>query len=235
MILILALIVSFIPSILMFLFLRNNRKDDEVYHKDCLELLLKGIPICALVMLFGFIVRVPWNITGIGKTYPMLDRFFVCFVVNAICEETAKILFAKKYIEKDKSKTSRLDIISFMVISAISFALIEDIVYVLGSSVGQIIVRGVLMGHVPEQLIMGTFYGKYIAEKKPIAKVLAFALPILIHGSYNFMLSDGLPEWVAMVELLLVAADSIYLIYMIFFIKKKRNDPAYTCPVYPAE
>lgn len=232
MVIVLAAIVSFVPSLLMFFFLRNNRKDDEEYRKDCNQLLLKGIAICGLVMLFGAAVRIPWNLSGIAKDNQLLDRAFVCYIVNAVCEELAKFFYARKFILKNKARVTRLDIISFMVISAISFALLEDIVYVFGSSVGQIIVRGVLMGHVPEQLIMGELYGRSIAQRKPVLKIFAFVIPILIHGTYNFLLTEGLPEWTNFAVLALVAAEFIYMIWKIFDIKKKRSDPAYTTPVY---
>ena len=232
MIIILITLASFIPSLLMFLFMRNNRKGDETYRRNCNQLLMKGILICGLVMLFGAALRIPWNLIGLTKDKPLLDRAFVCFVVNALCEETAKFLYARKYIMQDKTKTSRLDIISYLVISAISFALLEDIIYAFSTSIGQIIVRGILMGHVPEQLLMGELYGRSIAEKKPGLKVLAFLLPILIHGTYNFLLSDGLPEWTAFAVVGLVLAETIYMICMIFRIKKKRNDTAYTEPVF---
>lgn len=230
--LIAALIVSFIPSVLMFFFMMNNRKGDEEYKKDCIKLFLQGIPICALVMLLGALFRIPWNMSGIAANRPLLDRAFVCYVVNALCEELAKFFFARKYIRKHIDKASRLDVISFMVIAAISFSLAEDVVYIFGSSVIHILVRGILMGHVPEQLLMGYFYGKGVAEKKGIFKVLAFVVPILLHGTYNFLLSDGLPEWTAFAEIALVACETIYLVYMIFFIRKKRNDPEYNRPIF---
>ncbi|MBQ5443867.1 MAG: PrsW family intramembrane metalloprotease [Erysipelotrichaceae bacterium] len=232
MVLIIALILSFIPSILMFFFLRNNRKNDEEYKKDCTRLLFQGIAICGVVMLLGALFRIPWNLSGIAKDKPMLDRLFVCFVVNAFCEETAKFLFARKYFMKNREKTSRLDIISFLTISAISFALLEDIVYVFGTNIAQIIIRGVLMGHVPNQLMMGQLYGKGIAEKKPVFRFLGFIVPMLMHGLYNFLLTPDLPEWTAFVEIGLVASEFIYMIRMIFFIRKKRNDPEFTRPVF---
>lgn len=235
MVIIIAALVSFIPSILMFFFMRNNRKDDEEYRKDCTRLLFQGIPICALVMLFGALVRIPFNMTGIGKMYPLLDRAFVCFIVNAICEELAKFFFARKYFSKNIEKTSRLDIISFLVISAISFALVEDVIYVFGSSIGQILVRGILMGHVPNQLMMGYFYAKGADEKKTVYKVLAFVLPILMHGAYNFLLTPELPEWTNFAVISLVLFELIYMIFMIFFIRKKRNDHLYTRAIFADE
>ncbi len=230
-----ALIVSFIPSILMFLFLRSNRKDDEEYRKDCLSLLGKGVLIACLVFLFDLLAKLLWSLTGIGKNNVWIDALFTCFVVNATVEEFCKFLVARKYIRKNPAKTSRLDIISFITIAAISFGLAEDVVYVLSTNIGQIIVRGILMGHVPYALAMGLFYSKSIAEKKPAYKILAFVIPILLHGTYNFLLTDGLPDWAAIVVVNEVILETAFMVYMIFFIRKKRNDPKYTRPVFSEE
>ena len=228
--------LSFIPSILTFFYLRSFRKDDEVYHKDCQKLLFSGFGICALVMLFGLVLRLPWVFLGLGKNNPMLENLFMCFVITALCEETAKFLAARKYIYKDTGKTSRLDVYAYITIAALSFALLEDVIYAISSNAGQIIVRGVLMGHVPEALIMAHFYSKAVEEKKTVYKVLAFLLPILLHGTYNFLLKDGLPEWTAMVELTLVAVETICTYYtLFFFLRKKKDDPAYTRPIFTQE
>ena len=40
-------------------------------------------------------------------------------------------------------------------------------------------------------------------------------------------------EWLVIVTEL--AVEFIYMIYMIFFINKKRNDPEYTRPIFPEE
>ena len=88
------------------------------------------------------------------------------------------------------------------------------------------------MGHVPCQLLMGQLYGKVVAEDKPLFKGLALILPIIMHGTYNFLLTDGLPDWTAMVEVGLVVAETIYMIRMIFFIRKKRSDPEYCKPIF---
>ena len=229
---IIVLLISFIPSLLMFLFLRNNRKEDEEYRKDCLRLLGKGFLITILVFLSDFVLKYLWFLTGIAKNHIWIDRLFTCFIINATVEEVCKFLVANKYIKKNKEKVSRLDIISFIAIAAISFGLLEDVVYVFTTNIGQIIVRGILMGHVPYALIMGLFYCKSIAENKPVYKILAFLVPILLHGSYNFLLSEGLPDWTAFIVVSEVIIETIFMIYMVFFIRKKRNDETYLCPIF---
>lgn len=229
-----ALIVSFIPSLLMFFFLKNNRKEDQEYRKDCTKLLSKGFLIAWLVFLFDLAVKILWGLTGLKDKF-WIDRLFNCFVVNATVEEFSKFLVARKFIRKDMSKTSRLDIISFLTIAAIGFGLVEDLVYALGTNIGQIIVRGLLMGHVPYEMLMGMLYSKSIAEKKPSLKIWAFVIPILVHGSYNFLLTENLPDWASIVVVSEVIIEVIYMIYMIFFIKKKRNNPEYTRPIFTEE
>ncbi|MBR4461549.1 MAG: PrsW family intramembrane metalloprotease [Erysipelotrichaceae bacterium] len=225
-------LLSFIPSILLFLFLRNNRKDDETYRKDCVSLLGKGLLICTLVLLGDLALKIPWNMIGIGKKYPLLNEIFNCFVINALIEEGAKFLTANKYIKKDMSKTSRLDVISFLVIAALSFGLLEDIVYAFNTNIGQIILRGILMGHVPYAMLTGQLYGKGIAEKKKWLGVLGFILSVLLHGTYNLMLKEDMPDWSAFVVVTETALEFIYMICMIFFIRKKRNDPEYNRPIF---
>lgn len=235
MVILIAAIVSFIPSILMFIFLRNNRKEDEEYRKDCLKLLGKGLLIALLVFLADLVLNIAWKATGLGGKNSIVDELFRCFIINALVEELSKFFTARKYIYKDKSKTSRLDIISYLVIAAIAFGLVEDVVYVLSTNIGQIIVRGLLMGHVPYAMLTGQLYGKGIAEKKSVWKILALVFAILLHGSYNFLLGDDLPDWAAFVVVTEVALETIYMIYMIFFIRKKRQDPEYTSPVFTEE
>ena len=231
-ILVLALIVSFVPSVLMFLFLLNNRKDDEEYQKNCTKLFWKGVPISLLVCLMDLILTLVFSFSGLSEAPELLKDVFKCFVINATVEETCKFLVANKYIKADRERVSRLDVISYLTIAAISFGLVEDIVYMFSTNVGQIIVRGVLMGHVPYELFMGLFYGKGLAENNKGCKILAFVVPILFHGSYNLLLKESMPDWSAVVVITEVFIEVIFLVYMIFFIRKKRNDPQYTSPIF---
>ena len=229
------LIASFVPSILLFGFLRNNRKDDEEYRKDCLRLVGSGFLISVLIFFADLLLMLLWRLSGLGGKNFVIDGLFKCFIVNALVEELSKFLVARKYIRKDLTKTSRLDILSYLIISAIGFALVEDFVYAFGTNIGQIIVRGLLMGHVPYAMITGYLYGKSIAVKKPWLKFAAFLAAILLHGSYNFLLIDGLPDWSAFVVVTEVFLQTVYMIWMIFFIRKKRNDPEFTRPVFTDE
>ena len=229
---ILVLLASFIPSLGMFFFLRKNR-DDKEYHKACGSLLLKGV-LCAVgITLVDLVLKIFWGITGIGDKNWLIDALFHDFIVYAGAEEGVKFYFAKKSIKKELTEVSRLDIISFMTLAAMGFGLFEAVIYAVQTNIPQIIVRGILMGHVGYGLLMGLVYSKGVAEKKSIFKVLALLLPILVHGLYDFSLNDKLPELFMYMAVLNAIATTVFIIVMIFFIRKKRKDPAYTSFISP--
>ena len=231
-VMVLVLLASFIPSILLFLFLRNNKKDDEDYRKTCNKLLWQGVLIAIGVTLLDAAIVLLWGLTGLGKKNWIVDLLFKTFVVNATAEELMKFLNGRKYVKRDLAKVSRLDVITYMAIAAMAFGLFEDILYMFETNIGQILVRGFLMGHVGYGMMMGRLYGKGLKEDKTVYKVLAVLIPILFHGLYNFSLKDGLPDAFAFVVVTETFITTVYLIYSIFFIRKKRNDPEFTDPIF---
>ena len=222
------LLLSFIPAILMFFFLRKNREDPE-YQKACVKLLWKGVLSAALVTLADFIVVLLWGLTGLGDIHWLVDTLFKNFVIFATVEETVKFHTAKKAL-KEQMTVSRLDVISFMAIAAMGFGMIEDVVYMFESNIGQIIVRGVMMGHVGYGLMMGLIYSKGMKNNNKLSKFLALLIPILIHGLYDFSLNENLPDVFAFIAVLNAFAVTVFIIVMIFFIRKKRKDPEFTDP-----
>ncbi|MBO4818630.1 MAG: PrsW family intramembrane metalloprotease [Firmicutes bacterium] len=225
---VLVLLLSFIPAILMFFFLRKNREDPD-YRKACGKLLWKGVLSAALVTLADLIVVLLWGLTGLGDIHWLVNALFKTFVIFATVEEAVKFRTAKKALNEQRA-VSRLDVISFMAISAMGFGMIEDVVYMLETNIGQIIVRGVMMGHVGYGLIMGLIYSKGMKNGSKFAKFLGLLIPILIHGLYDFSLTENLPEVFDFLAVLNAFGVTVFIIVMIFIIRKKRKDPEFTVP-----
>ena len=232
---ILVLLASLIPSVLLFFFLRSNRKEDPEYKKECSKSLLRGVLCAAILVPINLVLQLLWRLTGIGKAYPLLDQLFSAFILAATVEEMLKFLMAKKSFTKQPEKTSRLDVIAFTTICAIGFGLIEDVVYVFETNIGQILVRGLLMGHAAYGLFIGLLYSKGMAKDSTLLKVLAVLIPTFLHGLYDFSLNEGLPDVFAFIAVLDTLFWTVFLIVMIFFVKKKRKDPVYTCPILSSE
>ena len=75
--------------------------------------------------------------------------------------------------------------------------------------------------------IVGYFYGKAIKYEKPIYKWTGFLISWLIHGLYDFSLSEefvALNDNLVIVPVLLALLDIVLVIRLIVFVKKaKRN------------
>ena len=78
--------------------------------------------------------------------------------------------------------------------------------------------------------IVGYFYAKSIKENKKGYAVLGFAIAFLMHGLYDFSLSEeagAVSDVFALVALLLAVLDVVIIIALIVFIRKHEDDPKY--------
>ena len=237
---IIALLVSLIPAVCYYFFLKKLKGDNEGYKKDCRSTLVKGLGAGVPVFLLDLVINILLGVLGISEAAsPVLNTAIRCFVVNAFVEELVKVWIGKKTIKKNHDTVTWLDMIAFITISSIGFEITESIVYIFSSSPGQLLVRGVSMMHGAFGLIEGWYSGKFAKTGKKIYSVLTMVVPILIHGLYNFGLSEEAPDWLAIFSLLAAVVLCGYWIYMIFYIRKKKEDPDFTTPLYgeavPAE
>ncbi|MBR3228410.1 MAG: PrsW family intramembrane metalloprotease [Erysipelotrichaceae bacterium] len=226
-----ALLVSLVPSILLFLNLYNDRNKDEGYRSDCRGLFWSGLLSAVFVTVACLILDIAWSLIGIKTAHPLINQLFRAFIIAATVEECAKFVVVRPYFRKNRDTLTRLDVLTYLSISALSFGMLESVVYLFESNIGQILVKGFLLGHVGYGMIMGLLYGKGLAENKMIYKVLALLVPILLHGSYDFCLKDDVSDVLAVIVVTGTFLMTVFIIYMIFFIGKKRRDPAYNTPL----
>ena len=231
---ILCLIISFIPAILLYCYLRNLRRDDPEYHSNCRRLLIRGI-LCSIgVALLALAANIVWSLSGLGQNRPLLKAAFQAFILAALIEELVKYLTANKVIKKNSDRVSRLDCIAYTAIVGIGFQLIETVVYLLESNVGQILVRGFTMGHPSYGMLMGFFIGKALYTGRKSCRIAAFAWPFFLHGLYDFSLAEefqALNDNLVFVPFIVIIIELAVLIRLLFLIKKERHGTKYTNPV----
>ena len=225
-------VLSFIPSVLYYFFLKGL-KEDEQYKKDCRKTLIRGLGSGVPVFLLDLAISLLLGLLKISdNAAPVVNDLIKCFVINAFVEELVKVWIGKKMIKKNHDTVSWLDMIAFITISSIGFEIMEGIVYIFSSSVGQLLVRGLSMMHISFGLIEGWYNGKYVSTGNKKYMFLSMAVSMLIHGLYNFGLADNAPDIFGVFSLLAAAASAVYWIYMIFYIRKKKADPEFTGPMY---
>ena len=221
---ILFFVLSIVPSVLIFIWLRNRQKDHILYRKKCTYSFVSGLisvlPIILLSAILYILIRV-LNAVLLKDinvlVYQAIYKFIVLafaeeitvllkdinvlvyqaiykFIVLAFAEEITKF-FAFRFVLKRKPYAySWADIVAFMVIIGTAFGLIEDLPYAIGASPIIMLVRGFTMGHVGYGFIMGWFYGKRLHTGKKRYGAIAILLPWLVHGLYDFSLTPELLE-----------------------------------------
>ena len=230
-IILLGLFVSYVPITILYIYLRNLRKQDEGYRSDCKSLLIKGILCCLGVTALDLVLTIVLNLIGIKDAHPLIKVLIKAFVIAAFAEELVKYLTVNKVIKKNTGNISWLDCIAFTAIVGIGFQLIETVVYLVESNVGQIIVRGILMGHPTYGMLMGYFIGKALYTKKDSFRIQALLWPMLLHGLYDFSLADELMKIndnFVFLPFIILGVGFIIFIRIILLISKERNGGEFT-------
>lgn len=235
--LILAIIVSFVPAVLLYRWLKNRIKDDAAFRELCGSALKKGIlsvfPILLCSLVFQLIIR----LIGVKESNPLLYEALYTFIVLALAEELVKYLAFRRTLQQTEYRVSWVDVTALMAIVGIGFDLIESVVYAIGASVPVVLIRGICIPHAGYGFIVGYFFGKSVKNGKPAVKWIGFLLAWLLHGLYDFSLSEpfiAINDNLAIVAILLALLDIVLVLLLVRFVKKAKKQAAYTEPL-PAE
>ncbi len=231
--LILILILSLVPATLIYLWLKK-RKDDEAYRTICSKAFVRGILWTVLLVILTSAILYIVERLFVVKLGVVITEVFHNFIVLAFAEELVKYLMFRGLIKKNSYSYSWLDITSLMMIIGIGFGLSESLAYAIGANAGMMIVRGLTAMHCGYGFIMGHFTGKAMKTNKKSYSVLAFILPLMLHGTYDFCLSEELAkisEYFAYVSLILAIAAIITLVIAIIHINKAKKSSVYTEPL----
>ena len=221
----------------------------QVYRADRLEKepfsLLLSLVLCGVIstvlaalteqlgdLLLGFFV-VPGT-----KTYDLL----LYFGIVAVSEEGFKYLLLRLRTWRSPHFDCSFDGLVYAVFLSLGFGLWENVQYVMHLGLGAAIARAVtaVPGHACFGVFMGTWYG--IAKRCELAgqqgrcrfaRVLAFLLPTLLHGCYDYIATSqqtGL-SWAFLSFVAVLYAVSIHLVKSL-----SRNDVYLTRPeLFPQE
>lgn len=186
------------------------------YEREPIPLLIKTFLLGAFMVIPTLIVE---NILLTFNIFPgVLGIAYISFVVAGFTEEFFKREVVLRYIYTNKNFSERLDGIVYSVFSALGFAVVENIMYVMfrfddNAYVG--FYRGILS--VPAHAVFAVTMGYYISlakfcrdcdnqadRRKYLRKSLY--VPVILHGIFNFILMSEL----AILNILFVP----YLIYL---------------------
>lgn len=222
------LAAALLPAIILMVYVY---KQDKI-EKEPLSLLL-------LLFFFGMISCIPASIleqifTGVLDACSIQDRrtyyIILCFCIVAIAEEGSKLFFLKRRTWNSPDFNYTFDGLVYAVFVGLGFAGLENILYVLNYGFGVVIARGLLAipGHCTFAVFMGLFYSraKFYAVygnhgKSGISMFLSFAVPVLLHGYYDFclMMADDRLTYAFLIFVVVVDIAAFLTVK-----KQSRND-----------
>jgi RsiW-degrading membrane proteinase PrsW (M82 family) len=190
-------IIAITPAIaIIFGIYLSDRYDREPLKLLLLTYILGALSVVPIIIIEELFLKL--NIFS-----GVLDAFYTAFIVAGLTEEYFKRLVILKVPYKTKYFNEKLDGIVYGVFSAMGFATVENIVYVVyryanNPHVG--LYRGVFS--VPAHAVFGITMGYYLSlakfdiDEKRARKNMRRSLymPIFLHGIFNFILMAGIPQ-----------------------------------------
>lgn len=236
-VLILAIVVSFVPALALYRWLKNRIKDEKAYKELCQSALKRGMLSIFPILLASAVFQILLRLTGVMEANRLLYDALHTFIVLAFAEELVKYRTFRGTLKKTDDPVSWLDVTILMTITGIGFDLIESIVYTIGASVPVVLVRGICIPHAGYGFLVGYFYGKGVKSGKQAVRWTGFVLAWLLHGLYDFSLTDSfiaLNDNLMAVALVLAVLDIVLVIWLVRFVRKAKKQETYTEPL-PAE
>ena len=219
------LAVAVAPGALLFAFCCDRR---NVRHSvtTLSKLFLLGVVAAIVAGIVGIVVKglLVARIGQAGLAYDLMRSF----VVAALIEELIKFAVLRARTWKCDGANDAFDAIRCSVALALGFATLENLLFFASGLNGSIAAMGVrtlfsVPGHAMDGVLMGWFYGR--AKRANIVgrvsscrvyKVLAVAVPVLFHGTFDYMCftRNGLG---------VLAVQTVYVVAAIACVKRVRK------------
>ena len=189
------IVLAIIPSIILLTYIYNK----DIVEKEPLTLLM-------LLFLFGIISTVPAvfleNLfqSVFQKGEDIFTLFFYSFVGIALVEEGYKALFTYLIVYRNKNFNHIFDGIVYAVFMSLGFATLENFLYLYKYGINLAISRGIISvpAHAFYAISFGFFLGKAKKEdiegnfvKSKMYLALSILVPVLLHGTFDFLLLSG--------------------------------------------
>ena len=190
------LLLSILPSIILLVVVWKGDRYEKEPHGLLIKLFLLGslTTISAFIIEFLFENVILSFMNQQGILFALIDNFLVV----AVAEEAGKYFVLKKVTWKHPAFNFTFDAVVYAVAVSLGFATLENILYLIDGSVFLALSRALFSvpGHFIDALYMGYYYGlarfsdAYNDDRLKKGNLrLAFWVPVLIHGFYDFCLS----------------------------------------------
>ncbi len=199
MLLLMALALAPVVALFTYFYVRDK------YEKEPRLLLLKVFVLGMLSVIPAVIIglSLQWALSLLAETGSLFFNLVEIFIVVALVEETVKFLAFFWPAYRHPAFNEPYDGMMYAITSALGFAAVENVLYVAQGGTAVALARMVLA--VPAHALFGAFMGYYVGRAKfsPTRSryylMAAIVMPVLLHGTYNWLLSTERAEFVYLV------------------------------------
>lgn len=188
------------------------------------------------VFLFGMLITIPailfekiafWGFNKLNISSSLLTILNIFLGISFI-EEFLKFFVIKISVLNSPQFDEPVDAMIYMIIAALGFAAVENILVVFGLKpnyiLGVLILRllGATFLHSLSSAIIGFFLGLYYfkPERKKGLVLIGFLLAILLHGFYNFFIINSKDLLMILFPFFLLTASLIFVLFGFQRLKK---------------
>lgn len=182
------LISSIAPAIvIMYLIYQHDLE------KEPLNMVIKAFFGGVLSIFIALAIAIPLGMFESAFASGFMQSFYKAFFCASIPEEIAKWLIFYWLIKKAVHFNQYYDGILYAIFISMGFALVENILYVMEGGLSVAFMRAILSvpGHMLFVIPMGYFLSLAKFESGTEArrhKILSLLVPILLHGTFDFIL-----------------------------------------------
>jgi RsiW-degrading membrane proteinase PrsW (M82 family) len=180
------ILISIAPVLIIITYVYYRDKYDREPWKMLVRALVLGAVITVPVI---FVERF---LSHFSPASPLLSAAYSGFVVAGFTEETFKFVAFMLFVWKSIHFNEKFDGIVYAVFISLGFAAVENVLYVMNGGYRVGIIRALTA--VPAHALFGVVMGYHLAlarffpKQRLIMLFLAWILPVLLHGFYNFCL-----------------------------------------------
>jgi protease PrsW len=186
------LFISLAPVFIIAFYIYTRDKFEKEPFSELLKALFTGIIIVLPAVLIEKMLGLfSSDTTGLKNTA------YNAFVVAGMTEEGLKYLAFILFFWNNRNFNEKFDGIVYAVYIALGFAGIENIIYVYtgGYAVGIVRALTAVPAHSFFGIMMGYYLGlaRFTAYRRTLYLCLAFFLPFVFHGLYDFLAMGNIP------------------------------------------
>ncbi len=222
------LIFALTPILIwMFFYFKKDLHPEP--KKMVLKVFILGILAACLASVFE--IAVLKIMTGKSLLFIILESFLLI----ALVEEFVKYLVVRLYVFTSAELDEPLDVMLYMVISALGFAFLENIIlffaaehpYAVGAAFSFALLRffGAVFLHTLTSGVLGFFIALSFcsAKNKKMLYFIGFFIAIILHGFYNLAITELIGFWQYSIPAIIIIILAVFTTYGFIKLKKLKS------------